>query len=85
MPEQDSITLPTVTMEGLTKIDADHIVVIATESDKKDLDNSSVWSQVRAVKDENATILDAIPYFTQCYNPIGREMLLEQMKDALIK
>ncbi len=85
MPEQDSITLPTVTMEGLTKIDADHIVVIATESDKKDLDNSSVWSQVRAVKDKNATILDAIPYFTQCYNPIGREMLLEQMKDALIK
>ena len=30
MPKQDSITLPTVTMEGLTEIDADHIIVIAT-------------------------------------------------------
>ncbi|MGX4601028.1 ABC transporter substrate-binding protein [Faecalimicrobium sp. JNUCC 81] len=85
MPKQDGITLPTVTMEGLTKIDSDHIVAIATESDKKDLDKSSVWSQVRAVKEGNATILDAIPYFTQCYNPIGREMLLEPMMEALTK
>ena len=59
MPEQDSITLPTVTMEGLSEIDADHIIVIATESDKADLEASSVWSQIRAVKDGNVTILDA--------------------------
>ncbi|MDK2586973.1 ABC transporter substrate-binding protein [Romboutsia sedimentorum] len=85
MPAQDNITLPTVTMEGLTKIDADHIIAIATDSDKKDLENSSVWSKIRAVKDGNVTILDASPYFTQCYNPIGREMLLESIKDALIK
>lgn len=85
MPKQDGITLPTVTMEGLTKIDSDHIVAIATESDKKDLEKSSVWSQVRAVKEDNVTILDAIPYFTQCYNPIGREMLLEPMMEALTK
>lgn len=85
MPKQDGITLPTVTMEGLTKIDSDHIVAIATESDKKDLEKSSVWSQVRSVKEDNATILDAIPYFTQCYNPIGREMLLEPMMEALTK
>ena len=69
MPEQDSITLPTVTMEGLSEIDADHIIVIATESDKADLEASSVWSQIRAVKDGNVTILDASPYFSQAYNP----------------
>ncbi len=85
MPEQDSITLPTVTMEGLSEIDADHIIVIATESDKADLKASSVWSEIRAVKDGNVTILDASPYFSQAYNPIGRELILESVKDAVIK
>ena len=85
MPEQDSITLPTVTMEGLTEIDADHIIVIATESDKADLEASTVWPQIRAVKEGNVTILDASPYFSQAYNPIGRELLLESIKDELVK
>ena len=85
MPKQDSITLPTVTMEGLSEIDADHIIVIATQSDKSDLKASSVWSEIRAVKEGNVTILDASPYFSQAYNPIGRELILESIKDAVIK
>lgn len=85
MPKQDSITLPTVTMEGLTEIDADHIIVIATESDKADLEKSTVWKEIRAVKDGNATILDASPYFSQAYNPIGRELLLQSIKDEVVK
>ena len=85
MPKQDSITLPTVTMEGLTEIDADHIIVIATESDKADLEASTVWPQIRAVKEGNVTILDASPYFSQAYNPIGRELLLQSIKDEVVK
>ena len=85
MPKQDSITLPTVTMEGLTEIDADHIMVIATESDKADLEASTVWPQIRAVKEGNVTILDASPYFSQAYNPIGRELLLQSIKDEVVK
>ena len=80
MPKQDSITLPTVTMEGLSEIDADHIIVIATESDKADLDASTVWPEIRAVKEGNVTILDASPYFSQAYNPVGRELLLQSSK-----
>ena len=85
MPKQDSITLPTVTMEGLSEIDADHIIVIGTESDKADLKNSSVWKEIRAVKEGNVTILDASPYFSQPYNPIGRELILDTVKGELIK
>lgn len=85
MPAQDSITLPTVSIEGLAEIDADHIVVIADASEKANLESSSVWSEIRAVKNGNVTILDASPYFSQAYNPIGRELLLEQLKDELIK
>lgn len=85
MPKQEGITLPMVSMEGLTDIDADHIIVIATESDKKDLENSAIWSQIRAVKDGNVTILDAAPFFSQSYNPIGKELLLESVKNELTK
>lgn len=84
LPVQDSITLPVVTMEGLTEIDADHIVIIATESDKKDLAASSVWSEIKAVKDGNLTVLDATPFFGQSYNPIGKELLLESIRNEVV-
>ncbi|MBY6810849.1 MULTISPECIES: iron-hydroxamate ABC transporter substrate-binding protein [Clostridium] len=85
MPEQDEITLPIVSMEGLTEINADHIILIATESDKTDLEKNTVWKEMRAFKEGNVTILDASPYFSQAYNPIGRELLLQSIKDEVVK
>ncbi len=85
MPEQDGITLPIVSMEGLTEINADHIILIATESDKTDLEKNTVWKEMRAFKEGNVTILDASPYFSQAYNPIGRELLLQSIKDEVVK
>jgi len=81
MPPQDGISLPVVTMEGLSEIDSDHIVVIATDADKKELENSSVWKNIRAVKDGNVTMLESTPFFGQGYNPIGRELLLNVIKE----
>ncbi|WP_252228086.1 iron-hydroxamate ABC transporter substrate-binding protein [Clostridium sp. ZBS3] len=85
MPEQDGITLPIVSMEGLTEINADHIILIATESDKTDLEKNTVWKEMRAFKEGNVTILNASPYFSQAYNPIGRELLLQSIKDEVVK
>ncbi|NFR87924.1 MULTISPECIES: iron-hydroxamate ABC transporter substrate-binding protein [unclassified Clostridium] len=85
MPAQDGITLPIVSMEGLTEINADHIILIATESDKADLEKNTVWKEMRAFKEGNVTILDASPYFSQAYNPIGRELLLQSIKDEVVK
>lgn len=85
LPPQDGITLPTVSMEGLSTIDADHIIVIGTDTDKADLEKSSVWANIRAVKDGNSTFLSSSPYFSQSYNPIGRELLLESIRDNFIK
>ena len=85
MPGQDSIELPKVTMEGLAEIDADNLIIIGSESDKAELENSSVWNQIRAVKEGNVTILDASPYFSQPYNPIGRLLILDTIKDELVK
>ena len=85
MPAQDGITLPIVSMEGLTEINADHIILIATESDKADLEKNTVWKEIRAFKEGNVTILNASPYFSQAYNPIGRELLLQSIKDEVVK
>ena len=85
MPRQEGISLPVVTMEGLSSIDADHIVVIATDADKKDLEQSTVWKSMRAVKAGNITILASSPYFAQGYSPIGRELLLDSIKTELVK
>lgn len=84
MPEQDSITLPTVSIEGLTEIDADNIIVIGMESDKQDLEKDSVFNEIRAVKEGNFVFLNASPFFSQAYNPMGRQLLLEEIKKALI-
>jgi iron complex transport system substrate-binding protein len=85
MPPQEGISLPVVTMEGLSKIDADHIIAIATDADKKDLESSLVWKSMRAVKEGNVTILESSPYFNQGYNPTGRELLLELIKGKVMK
>ncbi|PRR84105.1 ABC transporter substrate-binding protein [Clostridium vincentii] len=85
LPPQDGITLPTVSMEGLSTIDADHIIVIGTGTDKADLEKSSVWANLRAVKEGNSTFLNSSPYFSQSYNPIGKELLLESIRDNFIK
>jgi iron complex transport system substrate-binding protein len=85
MPPQEGINLPVVTMEGLSKIDADHIIAIATDDDKKDLESSLVWKSMRAVKEGNVSILESSPYFNQGYNPTGRELLLELIKGKVMK
>jgi len=85
MPKQEGISLPVVTMEGLSSIDADHIVVIATDVDKKDLESSSVWKSMRAVKAGSVTQLSSSPYFAQGYSPIGRELLLDSIKKEFVK
>lgn len=85
MPKQEGISLPVVTMEGLASIDADHIIAITTDADKKDLENSAVWKSMRAVKNGNVTMLNSSPYFAQGYAPIGRELLLDLVKGKFVK
>ena len=85
MPKQEGISLPVVTLEGLASIDADHIIVIAIDIDKKDLENNSVWKSIPAVKGGNITMLGSSPYFAQGYSPIGRELLLDSIKKEFVK
>lgn len=83
MPEQKDISLPVVTYEGLAKIKADHIFVIATADDLKVLEGNAIWNSLLAVKEGKVTKLPASPYFTQGYSSIGREKLLNEIVEIV--
>jgi iron complex transport system substrate-binding protein len=83
MPEQSNISLPVVTYEGLAKIKADRIFVIATDEDLKVLEANAIWNSLPAVKEGKIVKLPASPYFVQGYSSIGREKLLDGIVEML--
>lgn len=83
LPEQDSISLPVVTYEGLAEIEADYIFVMATDEDLEQLEANAIWNSLEAVKNEHVVILPASPYFNQGYSSIGRELLLDEIAELL--
>jgi iron complex transport system substrate-binding protein len=83
MPEQTDISLPVVTYEGLAKIMADNIFVIATDEDLKVLEGNALWNNIPAAKNGKVIKLPSSPYFIQGYSSIGREKLLDEIMEKL--
>lgn len=83
LPDQDSITLPTASLEGLTEIDADYILVLASDEDRALLEDSAVWNHLTAVKEGRVIWLPQSPYFNQAYSTYGRSTLIDELKDLL--
>lgn len=80
LPQQANVSLPVVTIEGLVEIDADVIFVIATEADRLELEQSSIWNSLPAVEANKVIYLPSSPYFNQGYSPIGRQLLLNEIE-----
>lgn len=83
MPQQENISLPVVSLEGLAEIDADYIFAIGTDEDLATLTASSIWNGTKAVKEGNVVTLPASPYFNQGYSPIGRLVFVEEVQNLL--
>jgi iron complex transport system substrate-binding protein len=83
MPEQENVSLPVVTYEGLAEINSDYIFAIATDEDLATLTESSIWNGTKAVKEGKVVTLPASPYFNQGYSPIGRLAFVEEVEDLL--
>lgn len=83
MPEQNDISLPVVTYEGLASIKSDYIFVIATDEDLKVLEESGIWNNLPQVKEGKVVKLDSSPYFVQGYSSIGRQVLLDEIMEML--
>jgi iron complex transport system substrate-binding protein len=85
LPEQDSITLPTATLEGLTGISADYMVVLASADDRAALEASSVWNSMESVKAGRVIWLPQSPYFNQAYSIYGKKLLLDELETLLVR
>lgn len=85
LPEQDSISLPVISYEGLAEIDADYIIVIGTDDDMKALKANSIYQSMRAVKDGNVIELASSPYFNMGYSSIGKQVFLNEFMDLMGK
>lgn len=83
LPEQDDISLPVVTYEGLASIEADVIFAIATDDDKADMDSNAIYNSLDPVVNGKVVDLPSSPYFNQGYSCIGRELLLDEISDML--
>lgn len=84
MPEQEDISLPVVSLEGLAEITSDYIFAIGTDEDLATLTASSIWNGTEAVKAGNVVTLPASPYFNQGYSPIGRLAFVEEVQQLLV-
>ena len=85
LPEQNSITLPTASLEGLTSINADYMVVLASADDKAALEASSVWNSMESVKAGRVIWLPQSPYFNQAYNVYGKKLLIDELETLLVR
>lgn len=83
LPQQENISLPVVTMEGLAEIDADFVFAVATEEDFAVLEADSIWNEMTAVKEGHVISLPASPYFNIGYSPIGRLVFIEEIETYL--
>jgi iron complex transport system substrate-binding protein len=83
LPAQDSITLPTATLEGLTDINADYIVALASPDDQALLEGSAVWNSFSAVKNKHVIWLPQSPYFNEAYSVYGRFALVDELQRLL--
>jgi len=83
LPVQENVSLPVVTYEGLAEIDADYIAAVTTEEDLKALEDSGIFSSMRAVSEGNSITLPSSPYFNQGYSPVGRQVLLQEIRTVL--
>lgn len=79
MPQQENISLPVVSYEGLASIDADYIFAIGTEDDLAALQRNASWNAIPAVANGNVTTLSASPYFNEGYSCIGRKLLVNEI------
>ena len=83
MPEQENISLPVISYEGLAEIDADYMFVVGTDEDLKALHESSIYQGMRAVKEGNVIELPSSPYFNMGYSCIGRQVFLVEVEKMM--
>lgn len=83
MPQQDNISLPVISYEGLSNLDADYLFVIGTDSNMKTLKENSIYKNMTAVKNGHVVELPSSPYFNEGYSCIGRNLFVDEFPSLM--
>ncbi len=82
--EKDS-GLIEVTMEDINNINADNIIIILDDEEKGLLSNNDIWKNLKAVKEGTVISFNISPVLNGVYNPVGRTMIIETIKEGFTK
>lgn len=85
LPQQENISLPVITYEGLAEIDADYLFVVGTDDDMASLKQNGIYQNMRAVQNRNVVELPSSPYFNIGYSSIGRNVFLDEFTSLMEK
>jgi iron complex transport system substrate-binding protein len=73
----------TISLEGLTKIDADRIFLQYAEGTEEELAGSVVWQNLKAVSGGHVYRLPNEEYYGMSFSPIGKERLLDVIAELV--
>lgn len=85
LPEQTNISLPVISYEGLSEIDSDYLILVATDTDIENLKQSPIYQNLRSVKNGNVIELPSSPYFNMGYSCIGRNIFVNEFPSLMEK
>ncbi|MFB9277010.1 ABC transporter substrate-binding protein [Cohnella cellulosilytica] len=71
----------TISLEGLTNIDADRIFLQYMAGTEEELEGSVVWQNLKAVRGGHVYKLPNEEYYDMSFSPIGKERLLDAIAD----
>jgi iron complex transport system substrate-binding protein len=83
-PEPDKWGGKVTSLEGLSELNPDHIVLMA-DSDQNVLQQSKIWSGLQAVKAGNIYKLSSIRNYNEAFTALGKKALLEQLAAEIMK
>lgn len=84
-PDTKEKTMVLLTLEGITTINPDRIVLLHPEGGEQSYKDSAVWQGLKAYKNDHIYYLPANPYYNQAYMPLGKELLLDTLDPTLNK
>ena len=73
----------TISLEGLTKIDADRIFLQFAQGTEEELAGSVVWQNLKAVSGGHVYRLPNEEYYGMSFSPIGKERLLDVIAELV--
>ena len=82
---EESSGLVEATMEDINNINADNIIIILGDEEKESLSNNDIWKNLKAVKEGTVISFNKSPVLNGVYNPVGRTMIIETIREGFTK